>query len=75
MNYWVLRRDIRDTDSGGNFRSMQRCAGPFSTEREAWAEAQKRINANQGLHKFDIDYRAMSDDELEEARRRGIRIY
>ena len=90
--FWVARRGPRDKDSRGNFHSMEKYAGPFSTEEEALAEAQ-RVSGSQrnyfseirrhdeGLAKefgsvfLETSYMVISDSELEEARRRGIRIY
>lgn len=65
--YWV----VEDTDPQEKFR----CPELFHTERQA-EEARKIRQADQASQKSgNRHYRVMSNDEIEEERRRGIRIH
>lgn len=84
--YWVILQDARDTDSKGNFLILHRFAGPFSDKSQAMQALgthnsvlfEKRLDGNvdeetrrvlRGLL-----YVLMSDEQIAEGKRRGIRF-
>lgn len=88
MEYWVVRRTARDTDERGWYKRMEICAGPFATDEEAEAEADRRRAEHQRFirdenvdkeirKKLILDFVVwwvMSDDVIAEGRSRGIDI-
>lgn len=88
MRYWVVRRTKHDQDDRGWYKRMEICAGPFATRDEAEEETRRRTEEHQRfLHDENVDkdirkkaaldfvnYWSMSDDDIEEGRRRGIDI-
>jgi len=85
--YYVLSRKREDTDTDGYYRSMSIVGGPYSSHDEAWdearsrerdhAEAERDMKRKGMLHGVIIpatNYHVLSQDEIDEGRRLGIRI-
>src|SRR5439155_24029280 len=84
MRCWVMRTDTSDLNDQGYYREKTRLEGPFDNRTDALSRAsqlKQEENRKRGaLHGKDerlashIMYSVMSDEEIEEARRLGIRI-
>ncbi|HJT56292.1 MAG TPA: tetratricopeptide repeat protein [Ktedonobacteraceae bacterium] len=66
--YWVVRRGPRDKDARGNIHSMEKYAGPFSTEGEAWVKARSVKDSDRNylerLRSFDEDDKGLAQHSL-----------
>lgn len=86
MQYWVTRRDSRNQEPRGDYRTIEVYAGPYLTHAIAAAEAERlRAELQRQLENETIDkalrrplltvtFWPMSDAEIEEGRRRGINM-
>ncbi|HJT58978.1 MAG TPA: hypothetical protein VJ761_20885 [Ktedonobacteraceae bacterium] len=84
--YWVVLQDARDTDSRGNFLVLHKFAGPFSDKSQAM-QVLGNYNGELITKKLDRNlddetrrvlrgllYVLMSDEQIAEGVRRGIRF-
>jgi hypothetical protein len=60
LTFWVVRIGPRDRDAHGNYHSMEKFAGPFSSKEEASKEASK----NRSSQREQLDDLRRYDDDL-----------
>ena len=86
--YWVVRRDASMASPDGSYTRMEKYSGPYTDNNSAWDEA-NRLNTQQQNLIWDekvskdirraaftarVNYWAMSDEQIQEARSGGVTI-
>jgi hypothetical protein len=86
--YWVVRRDASMAGPDGSYNRMEIYSGPYTDKNLAWEEANSLNTQQQNLiwdetvskdirraaHSARTNYWVLSDEQIQEARSKGVTI-